>query len=226
MGNQSMEQENKMSKEKKLAKGCVVFMKASSGLTGYGNGQCVSEVCEELGTVSLYGHNQHYKTYDIDRIAEYPLNQDRIAELEAELAKANYTINKFGDYGCYIDDTPGIHCILAKANRKLEAELAAQESLIAKHVVNGLTYADRVHGLQDELAKFRWIPASERLPTLEDRDEHSIRINDGTVNVLGQENGISFVANYYPKMDVWNGFTPTIWMPIPPLPTTKRVSDG
>ncbi len=56
----------------KLTKGYVVFMKASSGLTGYGNAQCVSGVCEPLGTVSLYGHNQHYKIYDIDRVVEYP----------------------------------------------------------------------------------------------------------------------------------------------------------
>lgn len=72
-----------MDKEKELTRGCVVFMKASSGLTGYGNGQCVSSVCKELGTVSLFGHNQHYKIYDIDRIVEYPPSQ---AELEAELA--------------------------------------------------------------------------------------------------------------------------------------------
>ncbi len=63
----------------KLTKGCVVFMKASSGLTGYGNGQCVSEVCEPLGTVSLYGHNEHYKIYDIDRIVEYPITASALA---------------------------------------------------------------------------------------------------------------------------------------------------
>ena len=56
-----------------LKKGSVVFLKASSGLCGYGNAQCVREVhCEQLGTFSLYGHNQHYKTYDIDRIIEPP----------------------------------------------------------------------------------------------------------------------------------------------------------
>ena len=58
---------------KELKKGCVVFMKSSSGLVGYGNAQCVKEVHHEsLGTISLYGHNQHYKTYDIDKIVEYP----------------------------------------------------------------------------------------------------------------------------------------------------------
>jgi len=55
-----------------LTKGCVVMMKASSGMKGYGNRQCISEVCEPLGTISLYGHNQHYKTYDIDKVLEYP----------------------------------------------------------------------------------------------------------------------------------------------------------
>ena len=62
-----------MDKKIELKKGCVVFMKASSGLVGYGNAQCVSGVHHEsLGTISLYGHNQHYKTYDIARIVECP----------------------------------------------------------------------------------------------------------------------------------------------------------
>jgi len=56
----------------KLTRGCVVKMKASSGLVGYGNEQCVSGVCEPLGTLSLFGHNQHYKTYDVAEIVEYP----------------------------------------------------------------------------------------------------------------------------------------------------------
>lgn len=56
-----------------LVKGCVVFMKSSSGMKGYGNAQCVSSVCEPLGEVGFYGHNEHYKTYDIDRIIEYPI---------------------------------------------------------------------------------------------------------------------------------------------------------
>ena len=55
----------------KLMKGCVVIMKASSGLAGYGNPQCVSSFCEPLGTISLYGHNQHYNDYDIEKVLEY-----------------------------------------------------------------------------------------------------------------------------------------------------------
>jgi len=75
-----MDKEEKMNEgddvNEELKVGCVVFMKASSGLVGYGNAQCVSEVhAKELGTISLYGHNQHYKTYDIDRIVEYPALQ-------------------------------------------------------------------------------------------------------------------------------------------------------
>ncbi|KKK54001.1 hypothetical protein LCGC14_3089140 [marine sediment metagenome] len=59
---------------KELKKGCVVFMKAESGCVGYGNAQCVEEVhCVELGTISLYGHNQHYTTSDIDRVVSYPV---------------------------------------------------------------------------------------------------------------------------------------------------------
>jgi hypothetical protein len=59
--------------EKKLSKGCVVYMNSKSGCIGYGNPQCVKDVCEPLGEISLYGHNQHYKIYDIERIVEYPL---------------------------------------------------------------------------------------------------------------------------------------------------------
>jgi hypothetical protein len=55
-----------------IEKGCVVLMKRSSGLVGYGNPQCVSEVIEGLGEISLYGHNQLYKTYDVEKILEYP----------------------------------------------------------------------------------------------------------------------------------------------------------
>ena len=56
-----------------LTKGCVVYMKESSGLTGYGNLQCVKNICEPLDEISLYGHNEHYKIWDIDKIVEYPI---------------------------------------------------------------------------------------------------------------------------------------------------------
>ena len=56
-----------------LTRGCVVKLKASSGLIGHGNVQCVSNVCEPLAEFSLYGHNQHYKNWDIEEVIEYPL---------------------------------------------------------------------------------------------------------------------------------------------------------
>jgi len=84
---------------KELKKGCVVFMKASSGLVGYGNAQCVREVHHE--TISLYGHNQHFNTYDIDRVVEHP-----DAELQAENATlkwhdVNDILPAQGQY-CYV----------------------------------------------------------------------------------------------------------------------------
>ncbi len=56
-----------------LTRGCVVMMKGSSGMTGYGNAQCVSNVCEPLGEISLFGHNTCYKDYDVAKVLEYPL---------------------------------------------------------------------------------------------------------------------------------------------------------
>ena len=76
-----------MSKE--LKKGCVVFMKAESGLCGYGNAQCINEVHHEsLGTIGLYGHNQHYKTYDIAKVVSYPVETTKLETAAPELLAA------------------------------------------------------------------------------------------------------------------------------------------
>lgn len=56
----------------KLIKGCVVYMNSKSGCVGYGNPQCISNVCEPLGEISLYGHNQSYKIHDIREVVSYP----------------------------------------------------------------------------------------------------------------------------------------------------------
>jgi len=73
-----------------LTRGCVVRMKETSGLVGYGNEQCVSSVCEPLGTLSLFGHNQHYKIYDVAEIVERPLAKDaEIARLDVMIKDAN-----------------------------------------------------------------------------------------------------------------------------------------
>ena len=53
-----------------LKKGSVVFMSPESGLKGYGNPQCVSHVCEPLGEIGLYGHNQHYKIHHVLKIVD------------------------------------------------------------------------------------------------------------------------------------------------------------
>lgn len=58
--------------EKKLQRGCVVYMKSDSGMKGYGNEQCVSWVSHEIGELSLFGHNEHYKTYHVREIKSYP----------------------------------------------------------------------------------------------------------------------------------------------------------
>lgn len=59
----------------KIEKGCEVMMGAESGCVGYGNIQCVKEVCEPLGTVALYGHNQHYNIHDIRKVVSYPAKE-------------------------------------------------------------------------------------------------------------------------------------------------------
>lgn len=57
----------------KLTPGCTVYMSSNSGCIGYGNIQCVNGVCEPLGEISLYGHNQNYKIDDIKKIVSYPI---------------------------------------------------------------------------------------------------------------------------------------------------------
>ena len=103
-----------------LRRGCVVFMKASSGLTGYGNGQCVSDVCEELGTVSLFAHNQHYYIHDIDRIIEYPISKDS----HDALLDACIGLMKEADDGSARFDDPAPDSIFIKAKQAIaEAEV-------------------------------------------------------------------------------------------------------
>ena len=71
---------------KDIKKGCVVYMNADSGMKGYGNPQCVSWVSHELGELSLYGHNEHYKTYDVREVVEPSPEQD------AEIVELNRAI--------------------------------------------------------------------------------------------------------------------------------------
>ena len=59
-------------------------MSSDSGCPGYGNPQCVKSVCEPLGELSLYGHNQSYKTYDVREIVEYPAESLALVEDRAD----------------------------------------------------------------------------------------------------------------------------------------------
>ena len=61
-----------------LKKGCEVFVNSHFGIEGYGNIQCVKNYCKELGTVSLYGHNECGKDYDIDRVIVSPITLSEI----------------------------------------------------------------------------------------------------------------------------------------------------
>jgi hypothetical protein len=63
-----------------IVKGCVVIMSGESGMKGYGNPQSVSKVCEPLGELSLYGHNQHYKIHHVLKVIEYPLIECKIPQ--------------------------------------------------------------------------------------------------------------------------------------------------
>lgn len=61
-----------MKTERKLERGCVVFMTSDSGIKGYGNEQCVKSVSHELGELSLFGHNECCKTYHVREIVSFP----------------------------------------------------------------------------------------------------------------------------------------------------------
>jgi len=86
----------------KIVKGSVVLMKKESGLVGYGNYQCVSWVSDEIGELSLYGHNEHYKNYDVEKIIESPLPEKWVS-VEDRLPKEGervfiYYKNEHGKY--------------------------------------------------------------------------------------------------------------------------------
>jgi hypothetical protein len=84
-----------------LKRGCVVFMKRESGLIGWGNAQCVSWVSPEINKLSLYGHNEHYETYDVEKIVESPPDISELVGALRELCDLKNhkdTIGKDADY--------------------------------------------------------------------------------------------------------------------------------
>ena len=133
-----------------IVKGCVVRMKSSSGLVGYGNAQCVSSVIEPLGEISLYGHNQCYKDYDVEKVLEYPHEQ-----LQAQLTAAQ------AERDCYkaasetaVDD----HAKAIADNAKLREELAAEKNdyaaaIHSRDIFLGDVefYSFQIHNMREEL---------------------------------------------------------------------------
>lgn len=70
--------------EDKLKPFDVVMMKPNT-CVGYGNAQCIKDVCEELSEISLFGHNQCYKTWDVEKVIDtrppQPIGEEEIKEL-------------------------------------------------------------------------------------------------------------------------------------------------
>lgn len=103
---------------KEIKKGCVVYMNADSGMKGYGNPQCVSWVSHEIGELSLYGHNEHYKTYDVREVVEYPVE---------------YTTQQCAAKDAEIERLKGI--IMQELELKYyDCDLAVREKLIEKYI--------------------------------------------------------------------------------------------
>jgi len=104
-----------------------------------------------------------------------------------------------------------------KQAEQLQAEVKRLEE-IETDLNSSLGYVEmwkkQAEQFQAELDKYRWIPVNERLPELKDRNKWSIEIDDGTINVIGWDNDVVFITNYFPKMGVWNGLTPVLWKPI------------
>jgi hypothetical protein len=80
----------------KLMRGSVVKMKPNT-CEGWGNEQCISWVSEELGELSLFGHNQHCKTYDVAEIISYPDIQSTASLCNSVIAVADKFILKVND---------------------------------------------------------------------------------------------------------------------------------
>jgi len=84
----------------KLMRGCVVMMKPSSLCLGYGNAQCISSVCEELNTVSLFGHNKNYKTWDVLRVVEYPIIETETDIIPCPRCGSDWDISHYSSCEC------------------------------------------------------------------------------------------------------------------------------
>ncbi len=182
-----------------------------------------SNLCDTCGDYGM----SHFRADDIVSSCE------NCAKLEAELAKNQFNPDYDATAGALADAQEAIgvlqserdeykgmierglkYTTLQRKYDQLKAELAAQETLIAKHVVNGLTYADRVHGLQDELAACPWVPVSERLP--DKTWTYLVLPHHKHCPTLWYQDGWYWYDDADDSIDE-APFQPTHWMPIPPL---------
>lgn len=77
-------------------RGCIVKMKPGT-CEGSGNEQCISSVVEPLDEISLFGHNQHYKTYDVAEIVSHPDIRQVASLINSVIAVADKFIAKVQD---------------------------------------------------------------------------------------------------------------------------------
>ena len=75
-----------------LNRGDIVKLKPNA-CEGWGNEQCISNVCEPLNQISLFGHNQHIRTGDIDKVI-----QSRTAPIDVK----EQILHDYSIYGVHI----------------------------------------------------------------------------------------------------------------------------
>ncbi|MBU4154497.1 MAG: hypothetical protein KKD63_16625 [Proteobacteria bacterium] len=86
-----------MNENNQLMRGCIVKMKPNS-CVGWGNEQCVSYVSEPLGSeIGLFGHNQAYKTYDVQEVISFPDIRQIASLINSVIVVADKFITKVQD---------------------------------------------------------------------------------------------------------------------------------
>ena len=70
---------------KRLERGCEVRVSKDFGIQGYENVQCVKRYSEALGEVSLYGHNECGKSYNVVEIVGLPINFQDVLRAAARM---------------------------------------------------------------------------------------------------------------------------------------------
>ena len=81
-----------------LEKGVEVFVNSDFGIQGYGNVQCVQTYTPENGEVSLYGHNENGKSYNIKTILGKPITLAVILNAIRKGSKVFVFTDKYGEF--------------------------------------------------------------------------------------------------------------------------------